>query len=152
MRSVGGKIGWNDLSYILLPVNVLGVMGKGMAKAYKDYDPYGFEFYKKCCEDLSIVTTLCLVDNVIFLPTKTHWKYPSNATFITDQLHRVILQFWINFGNDRENPTKFSLPKVGCGEGGLDWENDVRPILIPVIERLERFTGYEFLVYEGEGF
>src|SRR5262249_10348483 len=55
-------------------------------------------------------------------PTKKHWRQPSRIEWVEagmQDLSRVIRE---------KNIRSVALPPLGCGNGGLDWE-EVRPLL-----------------------
>jgi len=59
---------------------------------------------------------------VFSLPTKHHWKDPSDI--------KLIEQGLIQLKNLHEHmfPGKFIMTRPGCGNGGLNWENQVKPL------------------------
>lgn len=68
---------------------------------------------------------------VITFPTKNEWFKPADIKLIRksfEQLADLIVKHDIE---------KVYMPKVGCGNGGLDWERDVFPIfkLFSVFEK-----------------
>lgn len=66
---------------------------------------------------------------LLSFPTKHHWRDPSDLNLIIQSCKELrVLRY--TFGWDRysgEFP-RIALPKVGCGNGGLRWE-DVKPVL-----------------------
>lgn len=68
-------------------VNTVGIMGKGIAKVFKQVYPEMFKEYQKICErDLFEIGQLWLYKTsnkwVLKFPTKEHWKSPSKIDFI----------------------------------------------------------------------
>lgn len=60
-------------------------------------------------------------DRLILLPTKEHWKDPSPLWLVERGIGWLACRF--------AGPSQqVALPLLGCGLGGLDWEQDVRPI------------------------
>lgn len=110
-------------------VNCVGIMGKGVALEFKNRYPNFYEDYRKACKKNEIkigecklweyntfFTNLC----IITFPTKTHWKYNSEYSYIEkglDSLNAI----------NCEKP--IILPRLGCGNGGLNW-NIVREMII----------------------
>jgi O-acetyl-ADP-ribose deacetylase (regulator of RNase III) len=102
---------------IVIPVNLVGPMGKGLAKQAKDLFP-GLEMWwkKKCKEknDILFELTNCF----IMFPTKFHWRQKDNLDLIEENLKKL------RFLNDY-----YVLPRIGCGCGELDWESQVKPLV-----------------------
>lgn len=102
-------------------VNCKGVMGAGVALAFKNRYPDMFKEYKKACQDGSVrpgamhVWRSLMGDWVINFPTKRDWKEPSRYEDVSAGLEalRNYLQ--------EEKPISLALPALGCGHGGLDW-------------------------------
>jgi O-acetyl-ADP-ribose deacetylase (regulator of RNase III) len=108
-------------------VNVVGVMGKGVALEFKSRYPDMFKQYQKICEDKSLdIGKLFLWKKsdkwVLLFPTKKHWKNPSKLEFIQAGLEKFKTN-WYKMGIE-----SIAFPRLGCGNGGLDW-NDVRPMM-----------------------
>ncbi len=102
-------------------VNCVGVMGKGVALAFKNRYPDMFKEYKQQCQDgiirpghLHIWKNL-MGDWVINFPTKRDWKESSRYEDVLAGLKalRNYLQ--------EQKPSSLALPALGCGHGGLDW-------------------------------
>lgn len=65
--------------------------------------------------------------SVLNFATKRHWRQPSKFEWIEVGLKKFRLEY------ERLGITEISFPRLGCGNGGLDW-NDVRPLM-------ERYLG-----------
>ena len=99
------------------------VMGKGIALQAKNI----FHCESKLGEYLNTFGNRCFNlgqykrDNEIFtlfsFPTKHHWKNPSDITLICKSAEQIVQMC------DKFNITKCYLPPVGCGCGGLTWNN-----------------------------
>lgn len=102
-------------------VNCVGIMGTGVALAFKNRYPDMYEDYKKAC-DLGQVRPgfLHVWENaetiIINFPTKRHWRNKSRYEDIL-----IGLKALNSFLTDKPH-LKVSLPALGCGNGGLDWE------------------------------
>ena len=115
-----GNIFNSDCEFLVNPVNCVGVMGKGLALEFKNKYPLNFEIYKKACDNASFnIGNLLIVpvDNkfIVNFPTKKHWRNKSDLKFIKiglEELKVAIKDF---------NIKSIALPKLGCGLGGLDW-------------------------------
>lgn len=105
-------------------VNLVGVMGKGIALQFKTQFPDNDKLYKKACKtgDIAIGKLFVTTQSTIFgakliinFPTKNDWRKPSEYSFIQaglQDLIRVIEQYHI---------TSIAIPPLGAGNGGLNW-------------------------------
>jgi O-acetyl-ADP-ribose deacetylase (regulator of RNase III) len=131
-------------------VNTVGVMGKGIAKTFKQRYPRMFDEYKRLCDAKSLrIGTLMLwrgADHwVLNFPTKTTWKLPSKLEYVEAGLARFAATY------DDLGITSISFPPLGCGNGQLDWETvkpsmerHLRDLPIPVYVHL-RHVGSDFV-------
>ena len=108
-------------------VNCVGVMGKGIAKEFKERDPSMFEMYKKICgEKLLKPGKLWLWRGspswTLNFPTKKHWRNPSKLEWIEAGLQKFVATY------EQQGITEISFPRLGCGNGNLDWA-DVQPMM-----------------------
>jgi O-acetyl-ADP-ribose deacetylase (regulator of RNase III) len=107
-------------------VNTVGVMGKGIALQFKNAFPHNFEVYKRACADgeVAIGEILAVEDRnllygnklILNLPTKTHWRLPSEYTYVENGLLALRDYMLIH------RVESIALPALGCGNGGLDWQ------------------------------
>jgi len=104
-------------------VNTVGIMGKGIALQFKNSFPYNFEVYQKNCKSGQLTTgeILAVKDRnlvygnklIINFPTKTHWRLPSEHSYIEKGL--VTLREYLI----TEKIESIALPPLGCGTA--DW-------------------------------
>ncbi len=109
-------------------VNTVGVMGKGIASDFKRIYPEMFRQYQILCERQAFdVGQLWLfrTENkwILNFPTKKHWRKPSHPDYIEAGLEKFVSSYHM-FGI-----TSISFPMLGCGNGELDWETQVRPTM-----------------------
>lgn len=108
-------------------VNCVGVMGAGVALAFKKKYPKMYEEYVRECNSnrVKIGMPHVWIDNQIFdgtgvtiinLPTKDHWKKPSEYEYVDKGL------IWLREYLLTKGSITITLPALGCGHGGLDWE------------------------------
>lgn len=119
-------------------VNTVGVMGKGLASAFKSRYPEMFRQYRKLCKEHKFeVGQLWLWKGpdqwVLNFPTKKHWRNPSEISYIEVGLRKFVDQY------EQRGIREVAFPRLGCGHGGLDWsavrpimETFLRPLPIPV--------------------
>ena len=108
-------------------VNCVGAMGKGIALEFKKREPGMFAAYKKLCSDKKLEPGKLWLwrgeDHwTLNFPTKMHWRYPSKLEWIEAGLQKFCS------GYQRLGIKEISFPRLGCGNGGLDWDI-VRPMM-----------------------
>ncbi|GAA4227518.1 O-acetyl-ADP-ribose deacetylase (regulator of RNase III) [Sagittula marina] len=109
-------------------VNCVGVMGAGVALAFKQRYPDMFKQYQRDCRDDRVKPGAMNVwksltgDWVINFPTKRHWRNSSRYEDIDAGLED--LRSYL----DSVGPVTVTLPALGCGHGGLDWARVSRMI------------------------
>jgi len=101
-------------------VNCVGVMGAGVALAFRNRYPAMFREYAAAClrgevrpGSLHVWTDGDI--EVVNMPTKRHFRYPSTYEDVESGL--AALRKHLS-GRGRARVT---LPAPGCGCGGLDW-------------------------------
>lgn len=124
---IEGDIFESPAQVIVNTVNTVGVMGKGLALSFKQRYPAMFEKYKDACEKhLLTIGKLMLfyeADHwLLMFPTKKDWRNPSKLEYIEKGLMKFVSTY------DDENITSVAFPRLGCGNGDLNW-NDVKPIM-----------------------
>ncbi|HMQ62723.1 MAG TPA: macro domain-containing protein [Flavilitoribacter sp.] len=131
-----------NVEAIVNTVNTVGVMGKGIALAFKKQFPENFKVYRNAFEggNLEVGKMLAFETGeshpkvIINFPTKKHWRNPSEYEYIASGLKdlvHVIEDYKIK---------SIAIPPLGCGNGGLDWEK-VKPMILdtlgPLSENVE---------------
>ena len=128
-------------------VNVVGVMGKGLAKEFKAAYPEMFRKYRAFC-DLGIFkpgecwtyeTGEIQPRFIICFAIKNHWKQPSELQWIRSGLKNL---------NDQvveHDIMSIAIPALGCGNGGLEWPVVKEEILNA---HLTYWKSMQVLVYE----
>lgn len=122
---VSGNFFDYDADIRINTVNCVGVMGAGVALEFKNRYPEMFKSYVKVCKENQIAPgkpyvweeydlfSRCIIIN---LPTKLHWKNPSEYEYIEADL------LWLKeYLMDKNENCVVTLPALGCGHGGLDW-------------------------------
>ena len=129
----------------VIPVNCIGVMGRGLALQFAKKKPEEVKVYKDFCKkgEMFVGRPVLSIPRILppkyvcYFPTKDHWMDSSRLAYInwgSESLSKDLkLPFFKAILGD--NPS-IAMPKIGCGLGGLDWK-DVKPL----IERhLDRFN------------
>jgi O-acetyl-ADP-ribose deacetylase (regulator of RNase III) len=136
IRDTTGDLLGDSVEAIVNTVNTEGVMGKGIALQFKNRYPANYEAYRAACKrgevqlgSMFVFDTGALAGPryIINFPTKGHWR--SNSKLVDVQvglgdLVRVI---------DELNIRSIAVPPLGCGLGGLDW-NEVRPMIVSALD------------------
>jgi len=130
-----GNIFESEMKTLVNTVNCVGVMGKGIAKIYKDKYPKMFEEYKDMCTQ-KLIHPGCLYPyyedkyvKILNFPTKQHWRSSSKIEYIQDGLD------WFVQNYKELGITSIAFPPLGCGNGGLDWET-VGPLMYKELKDL----------------
>jgi len=127
----GDLLKQSDVDAIVNTVNCVGVMGKGIALQFKKKWPANFKAYAKACEAGEVRTgsmfvydagALATPKYVINFPTKNHWREKSRREYIEEGLRDLV-----KVVRDL-NISSIALPPLGCGNGGLEWD-DVKKLI-----------------------
>ena len=135
MTYVVGDLFESPARVLVNTVNTVGVMGKGIAKDFKRIYPEMFRKYQELCEKkLLVVGKLWLYKTpnkcILNFPTKTTWRKSSKVEYIERGL-----EAFVN-GYEKRGITSIAFPPLGCGNGELDWENQVRPLMERYLHQL----------------
>lgn len=126
IRFTTGNIFDAHTGAIVNTVNLVGVMGKGIALQFKERFKNNFRLYREACKNRTIGIGNSLVvreENngtpvwVINFPTKIHWRNPSEYWYVErglDNLAQIIKDYDIK---------SIAIPPLGAGNGGLQWDN-----------------------------
>ncbi len=63
---------------------------------------------------------------IVAYPTKFHWKDKSDLNLII--AGAVQLKADVNTFRYQQRPVKYYLPRLGCGNGGLEWHNVAKAV------------------------
>jgi len=120
-----------DTEALVNTVNCVGVMGRGIALQFRKAFPENFKTYKSACDKekfrpgMMLVYDLNRFENpryVVNFPTKRHWKGKSKIEDIESGLEALVKEV------AKLNIRSIAIPPLGCGLGGLSW-NQVKPII-----------------------
>lgn len=120
---------------IVVTVNCVGIMGKGIALEAKNRYPELFEQYVAICNaggmqlGRPVFFPQLLPPSVVLFPTKDHWRSFSKLSDIEAGLDYLVDHHrgW--------GITSIAVPPLGCGNGGLEWAV-VGPALFRRLSRL----------------
>jgi O-acetyl-ADP-ribose deacetylase (regulator of RNase III) len=135
LRFVQADLFTSPAQTLVNTVNIVGAMGKGIAKQFKTHYPEMYAEYRHYCESGELqIGTLHVwrgIDRwVLNFPTKSTWRKPSKIEYIEEGLRTF-----------RDNYTRLgirsiSFPPLGCGNGELDW-NEVKPLMVQYLHQLD---------------
>jgi len=139
-----------DAEALVNTVNCVGIMGRGIALQFRKAFPENFKAYEAACKahhvkpgKMFIYDLNCLYSPrfIINFPTKRHWKGKSHIEDIKSGL--------IDLVDVVENMQirSIAIPPLGCGLGGLNWE-EVQPL---IIEAFQSIPEVAILLFEPAG-
>lgn len=120
-----------DAEALVNAVNIVGVMGKGLALQFREAFPECFKSYKAACQTGELTTGKMHIfatkhatnpRYIINFPTKRHWRDKSRLEDIESGLQALVQ----TVKDCKIN--SIAVPPLGCGNGGLDW-NTVSPLI-----------------------
>lgn len=127
-----GNLLESEAQALVNTVNTVGVMGKGIALQFKNRFPNNFKIYANACKNNELnVGKLLVVEEetllkgskiIINFPTKTHWRLPSEYSYIESGLVELVKVI------EEKQIKSIAIPPLGSGNGGLDW-NKVKVLL-----------------------
>ena len=141
-----GDMFFSQMQTFTISVNVVGVMGKGLASRAKYQFPDVYVLYQDLCrqkklkmgipylyqrennfeKSLSEDTKSIITENghrwFLLFPTKNHWREKSPIEGIERGLQ------WLVENYKKLDISSIALPALGCGLGALDWK-DVGPLM-----------------------
>ena len=103
-------------------------MGKGIALRFKRIYPEMFRAYRDHCErGVFDIGQLFLYKTshkwILNFPTKEHWRYPSRIEYIEAGLRKFVASY------ADMRITSIAFPALGCGNGELDFDGEVKPVM-----------------------
>lgn len=119
-------------------LNTVGVMGKGVALQFKKKFPANFKEYERACKRGEVevgkmftveVDSLTNPRYIINFPTKKHWRGSSRLEYMEQGLEALVREI------QRLDLKSIAIPPLGCGNGDLSWEREVRPLVEAALAR-----------------
>lgn len=137
VREVHGDLLTSNANLLGCTVNIMGVMGAGVAKAFADRYPDLFYHYARLCrqrkfnlDHIAVFRPAGASHSVVMIPTKDHWQNPSDL----GQVQACLVNLSDYLKTDGRHWHTVALPPLGCGNGGLDYESQVRPLMYRYFE------------------
>lgn len=143
-----GDMFFSNMQTFTISVNIVGVMGKGLASRAKYQFPHAYVIYQDHCkskklkigkptlfrygtrieEELADYAEQLKENNIngvrwlLFFPTKRHWREDSRLEDIEESLQ------WLVKNYEKQGIESIAMPALGCGLGNLDW-SEVGPMM-----------------------
>lgn len=139
-----GNLFDSECQTLVNTVNCMGVMGKGIALQFKQRFPEMFNEYKLACKNYLLyrggdIWVYDYIDmykpkKILCFATKVQWYYKSQIEWIECGLQLFVKNYknW--------NITSIAWPKLGCNNGGLNWKNEVKPLMIKYLENIDLYN------------
>lgn len=127
-----GNLFDSEAQTLVNAVNCVGVMGKGIAAAFKKRYPAMFKDYAARCKRGEVLPgkPYPFVDSsgiiILNFPTKDHWRGASRLAYIENGLEHFAAHYkeW--------GISSIAFPALGCGAGGLEWA-EVKPLMVTTL-------------------
>lgn len=135
VRVLEGDLLKSNMHALVNTVNTVGIMGKGVALAFKKRYPAMYLDYVKRCDRREVKLGEPYVyqadDHLIVnFPTKEHWRSVSQLSGIVAGLE-YLERHYKDWGIK-----SLAVPPLGCGNGQLEWRV-VGPVLLRQLRRLD---------------
>jgi len=143
---VKGDVLASPAQVVVNPVNCVGAMGKGIALQVKLKYPGVYREYVNVCRHVGLkpgqlhCRPLTETQWVFNLPTKRHWRDLSRIEDVEAGLRATVINM------NKLGFTTIAVPALGCGEGGLKYD-DVRPLIIQILDQ-PGWTVYLYLPFD----
>ncbi len=140
-----GNIFDSKAQVIVNTVNCEGVMGKGLALAFKQRYPGMFSVYQQECKTgkLRIGHPTIYRESapwILNFPTKDHWRLPSKLEYLEKGLQYFVANY------KKAGIQSIAFPKLGAQNGKLSWD-EVGPLMAKYLSKLD----IDVHIYIAEG-
>lgn len=137
------RLAFDDAQVLVCTTNTVGVMGAGVAKAFREQISKLFYQYKKHCAQHKPSDMVPFVFDrgngkfVYCLHTKIQWWFPSKFEYVEKGLKGFVE--WCKLMEIKS----IAIPPLGCGNGGLTFEGgkeqseDIRPLMEMYLKELD---------------
>lgn len=149
-----GDMFFSRMQTLTVSVNVVGIMGKGLASRAKYQFPDVYVYYQDLCRkrklqmgkpqlykreasfehDMADEPSTLLNANsekwFLLFPTKQHWKERADIKGIEEGLQ------WLTTNYQKEGIKSLAVPALGCGLGRLEWR-DVGPLMCSYLKEIK---------------
>lgn len=117
----GGNLVEDDADVLVCAVNCVGVMGKGVALAFRLKWPEVMGDYRRACNTGEMHPGACFLFPLpdgrrwAALATKDSWRRPSQYLWVDSGLLDLVREL------KATGAKSVALPALGCGNGRLEW-------------------------------
>ena len=149
-----GDMFFSKMHTLTVSVNIVGIMGKGLASRAKYQFPDVYVYYQDLCRNKRLLmgkpflykretsldyiladepATLKNINGVtwfLLFPTKKHWRENADFAAIEQGMQ------WLKAKYKEEKIESLAIPALGCGLGKLDWK-DVGPMLCKYLKTFD---------------
>lgn len=144
IRYVTGNMLESSAQCLVNTVNCEGYMGKGIAYQFKLQFPENNKDYVKACKSGALKIGKLHVYRekeklIVNFPTKDKWRERSKISYVEVGLNQLLKLI------ENEEITSIAIPPLGCGNGGLVW-NDVKKLIEEILSPVEMICDIE--IYE----
>ncbi|MNI27869.1 hypothetical protein D3C76_154660 [compost metagenome] len=106
----------------VISINLVGAMGAGVARTARNTVPGLMKHYRKMyptIEPGNIIVYKHEDIRYFLVPTKLDWRDPSPRGLVIHHLNKIAVLA------QRHRLGRIVMPPLGCGHGGLSWEDDI---------------------------
>lgn len=142
-----GDIFSSECQTIVNAVNCVGVMGAGIALEYKKRFPLMFSSYKTLCDNNLLEPGKLHLhkvnDNrwILNFPTKIDWRNPTKMEYLEQGFQKFKETY------KEKGITSIAFPHLGCQNGGLDFEKQLKPLMIRMLSDIDiDIKVYEYVI------
>jgi len=149
-----GDMFFSNMQTLTVSVNIVGIMGKGLASRAKYQFPLMYVHYQDLCRkrilrmgkpylykrESSLINQMAdeppipLSENTetwfLLFPTKRHWRDRADINGIEKGLQ------WLQDNYKKEGIKSLAIPALGCGLGRLEWQ-EVGPLLCKYLSNFD---------------
>lgn len=107
---------------VIISINLVGAMGAGVARTARNTVPGLMKHYRKMYKTIepgNIIPYRHKETQYLLVPTKLDWRDPSPRSLVIHHINKIA-----NLAQ-RHRLGKIVMPPLGCGHGGLSWNDDI---------------------------
>lgn len=118
---------------VACPINSSGVMGNGLARAFREKIPGLYEYFldrypytddtERATQQAGYLNVFEALPKVVLFPTKV-FHYHDSIVELIDHNLGILSRYHSEMGIN-----SIALPHLGCGKGNLNFEQQVRPMI-----------------------